>query len=76
MKQFIIYYKSGTGTYVITEPRAWARENPNHFPNHDVNTLVPNQIKAYLQNEHEFITEEYPENNVAVTFNLNPNINL
>ncbi len=34
-KHFIIYYQQGTGTYVVTEPKPWARENQNHFPNHN-----------------------------------------
>ena len=28
----MIYYQRGTGTYVVTEPRPWARENQHHFP--------------------------------------------
>jgi hypothetical protein len=31
-KHFMIYYKKGTGTYIVTEPRPWARENQNYFP--------------------------------------------
>jgi len=38
-KHFMIYYQRGTGTYVVTEPRPWARENQNHFPNY---TFQPN----------------------------------
>ncbi len=31
----MIYYKQGTGTYVVTEPRPWARENQHLFPHFD-----------------------------------------
>jgi len=31
-KHFMFYYKRGTGTFVVTEPRPWARENQNLFP--------------------------------------------
>lgn len=33
-KHFMIYYKRGTGTFVVTEPRPWARENQHHFQNY------------------------------------------
>jgi len=33
-KHFMIYYHKGTGTYVVTEPRPWARENQHYFPNY------------------------------------------
>jgi len=33
-KHFMIYYHKGTGTYVVTEPRPWSRQNTTHFPNH------------------------------------------
>lgn len=26
-KHFLIFYQKGVGTYIITEPRSWAREN-------------------------------------------------
>jgi hypothetical protein len=38
-KHFMIYYGTGTGTYIVTEPRPWARENQNLFPNF---TFQPN----------------------------------
>ena len=28
----MMYYKKGTGTYIITEPLPWARENQSYFP--------------------------------------------
>jgi hypothetical protein len=30
-KHFMIYYQKGSGTYVVTEPRPWARENQHHL---------------------------------------------
>ncbi len=30
-KHFMIYYKKGTGTVIVTEPRPWSRENTNLF---------------------------------------------
>lgn len=44
-KHFIIYYKQGTGTYVVTEPRPWARENQQYFPNY---TFQPNNHPTTL----------------------------
>ena len=33
-KHFIMYYQKGAGTYIITEPRPWARENKDLGRNH------------------------------------------
>jgi len=56
-KHFMIYYKRGTGTYVVTEPRPWARENQHHFPNY---TFQPNNhpttdtVEAWLIENRNF----------------------
>lgn len=44
-KHFIIYYQKGAGTYIVTEPRPWARENKKHFPTHDFITNHPTVAK-------------------------------
>lgn len=28
----MIYYKKGSGTYIVPEPKPWAKENQNYFP--------------------------------------------
>lgn len=75
-KHFMIYYQKGTGTFVITEPRPWARENRNLFGglNFDDNHPTPNFIEKKLVDEFKFIREIYEEENVVVTYNLNPNL--
>lgn len=56
-KHFMIYYKRGTGTYIVTEPRPWARENQHHFPNY---TFQPNNhpttdtVEAWLIDNRNF----------------------
>ena len=30
-KHFMIYYNNGTGTYFVTEPMPWAKENRAFF---------------------------------------------
>jgi hypothetical protein len=40
-KHFIMYYKRGTGNFVITEPRPWAKENQHVFPEYDFIHRIP-----------------------------------
>jgi hypothetical protein len=42
-KHFMMYYKRGTGTFIITEPLPWARENQELFP--DYNFIDRNQTQ-------------------------------
>jgi hypothetical protein len=55
-KHFIIYYQRGAGTYVVTEPRPWARENQVHFPTYDFITNHPNveTIERFLIEQRNF----------------------
>jgi len=55
-KHFMIYYHIGTGTYVVTEPRPWARENQAHFPTYDFTTNHPNvdTIERFLIEQRNF----------------------
>ncbi len=52
----MIYYKQGTGTYVVTEPRPWARENQHLFPHFDFvnNHPTTEMVENYLVNNHHF----------------------
>lgn len=77
-KHFIIYYKTGTGTYIITEPRPWARENRNHFPTFNFTTNHPTTetIIDYLVDNYNFNLREFPNNKIVVIENLDPNLNL
>jgi len=75
-KHFIIYYKQGTGTYVVTEPRPWSRENQQHFQGFDFidNHPITDIIEDYLINNHNFIRDENENENVTVIYNLDPNL--
>jgi hypothetical protein len=75
-KHFIIYYKQGTGTYVVTEPLPWSRENQQYFQNYDFINNHPNTVtvEQFLINNYGFVQNNYP--NVTVLVNLNPNIGL
>lgn len=78
-KNFIIYYKRGTGTYVVTEPRPWARENQHHFPNNtfvEDDQPVPNTIKQWLINNRGFQENNFQNPDITVLFNLDPNIDM
>lgn len=78
-KHFIIYYKTGTGTFVVTEPRPWSRENQQYFPHHDFNAVwapTTEVINQFLIDQFNFIRQDYNDRNITVLFNLNPNINL
>jgi hypothetical protein len=55
-KHFIIYYAKGTGTFIVTEPRPWARDNKNKFPHFDFINNHPTTIEVenYLIQNHGF----------------------
>jgi hypothetical protein len=76
-KHFIIYYKQGTGTYVVTEPRPWAKENQQHFPHFDFINSHPTtaEIENWLIHNRQFQQViNTPE--IVVLQNLNPILNL
>jgi hypothetical protein len=54
-KHFMIYYQKGSGTYVVTEPRPWARENQHHFPNYN---FQPTTIQRQTLLKHGLLTIE------------------
>lgn len=55
-KHFMIYYKRGTGTFIVTEPRPWAKENQHLFPEYDFINRIPitNEVEKRLINHHGF----------------------
>lgn len=76
-KHFMIYYKRGTGTYVVTEPRPWARENQQFFPQYDLVNSHPttNDVENWLINNRQFQPiVNTPD--IVVIQNLDPNLNL
>jgi hypothetical protein len=77
-KHFIIYYKNGTGTYIVTEPRPWARENQNLFPDFDFTNITPttNRIIKWLIENRGFQKQIFEERGIVVISNLNPLNNL
>ncbi len=76
-KQFITYYQRGSGTYVITAPRAWARENKNLFPdysfsdkrNHPTSAVIIN----YLIENFGFIVG-HKDSEISIIYNFNPSL--
>lgn len=77
-KHFIIYYKSGTGTFVVTEPRPWSRENKNYFPSHDFSTGAPrtSEVNQVLIEKFKFERKDFDDQNITVLFNLNPTLDI
>jgi hypothetical protein len=77
-KYFIIYYKKGTGTYIVTEPRPWARENRHHFPNYNFTANHPTTetVIKHLIDNYNFKLSQFQNNKIVVIENLDPNLNL
>lgn len=77
MKHFICYYKQGTGTYIITEPRPWAKENQHLFPAYDFINNIPttNAVEDFLIENYNFQLQVFPPL-VSILFNFNPHVNL
>lgn len=76
-KHFIIYYAKGTGTYVTTEPKPWARENQNLFPNFNFvdkdNSPNTHTIENLLIAQYGFKIV-YQDKKVSLIQNVNPNL--
>jgi hypothetical protein len=76
-KHFMMYYKRGTGTFVVTEPRPWAKENQTLFPDYDFIERVPttNTVEQLLINQYDF--QKVVENeDVVLIQNVDTNLNL
>jgi hypothetical protein len=75
-KHFMIYYKKGTGTYVVTEPRPWSRENQHYFTDFNFiqnNLPTTNYIIKWLINNKGFV-KSLNENDISVIQNLDPSL--
>lgn len=77
-KHFMIYYKQAIGTYLVTEPRPWARGNQHHFPNY---TFQPNNhpttdiVEAWLIDNRNF--QRVVHNDfVSLILNVDPDLDL
>lgn len=79
-KHYMLYYKKGTGTFIVTEPKPWANENRNKFRNHSFsnNSTKPTtaEIEKYLINKHGFVKSTFNNRIIHFIYNLDPNINL
>jgi hypothetical protein len=76
-KHFMMYYKRGTGNFVVTEPRPWAKENQILFPDYDFIEGVPttNTVEQLLINQYDF--QKVIENeDVVLIQNVDTNLNL
>lgn len=78
MKHILIYYKKGTGTYVVSEPRPWARENSILFPDYDFDKKHPTTetIEKWLIKNKNFKKSEFKNSNITLIFNLDPNVEI
>ena len=77
-KHFVIYYQRGAGTFVVTEPRPWARENQHHFPNFTFqpnNYPTPIEIEKWLIDNRNF-RKVVNTADIVVVQNLDPNLTL
>lgn len=77
-KHFMIYYQRGTGTYVVTEPRPWARENQHYFPNYNFqpnNHPTTNAIEAWLIENKKF-QKVVDDDSISLIQNIDPNLEL
>jgi hypothetical protein len=77
-KHFMMYYKKGTGTFIITEPMPWARENKRFFESKfDFIKKFPttNAIEKLLKEKYSFQTV-HDDENISLIQNLNPNLDL
>ena len=73
-KHFMIYYKKGTGTYIITEPRPWAKENQQYFPDYAFvgdNHPTTEAVEKWLKDNKNF-TKVVDTLEVIVYQNLDP----
>lgn len=74
----MIYYHKGTGTYIVTEPRPWARDNRNNFPGFNFspnNHPTTKFIEEWLIANRNFI-RVVNTRNIVVIQNLDPNLTL
>jgi hypothetical protein len=75
-KHFLIYYLKGSGTFVVTEPRPWARENQHHFPDFTFgsdNHPTTDFIESWLIENKKF-KKVVDSPNIVVVQNLDPNL--
>lgn len=73
-KHILIYYQFRTGTYVVTEPMPWSRENQHLFPQHNFinNNPTSNEIGTFLEREFDFSISFYNDSNITLISNLDP----
>jgi len=72
-KHFMIYYQKGTGTYVVTEPRPWARENKNYFPDFVKKHPTSIEVEDWLINNKNF-KRVINTNKIILVQNIDPNL--
>ena len=75
-KHFIMYYQKGAGTYIITEPRPWARENKEHFPKYNFTSKHPTvaKIEKVLIDQFNF-KKVLTTKDIVLIQNIDPNLN-
>lgn len=77
-KHFMIYYQKGTGTFVVTGPKPWARENQHYFPNYNFqgkNIPTTGVIETWLINNRNF-QRVVDNEDFSLIQNLDTNIEL
>lgn len=77
-KHFLIYYQQGTGTYIVTAPKSWARENQNHFRGIDFENQTlnptPEVVENYLIANYGFQEMTPANERVSLVYNFNPDL--
>gem|GEM_PF-4969538 len=73
----MIYYKRGTGTFVVTEPRPWSKENQQLFLEYDFVNRFPttNEVEKRLIDHHGF-RKVIENDDVVLIQNLDITLNL
>jgi hypothetical protein len=77
-KHFMLYYAKGTGSYVVTEPRPWARENRHYFPQFDFINSHPttNDVETFLIQHHGFHIGHTNNPDISLIQNLDTTIKI
>jgi hypothetical protein len=77
-KHFMIYYAKSTGSYIVTEPKPWARNNKNYFKQYDFIKKTPttHEIEKYLIDNKGFKKVNTNDKKISLIQNLDSNINI
>jgi hypothetical protein len=75
-KHFMIYFQKETGSYVVAEPRPWAKKNKHYFPNYTFqgnSHPTTDVVEKWLINNRDFKVA-FKNNEVFLIQNVDPNL--